>query len=254
MQRHRARVDGAAQQPVPGHRRVEPQQLFADPLGVRVGEGEADVVGQGAEIGGVVVEPFEFDEQGPQPVRFVGQFDAERVLDRQAVGERMRGGGVAADPFGEVDRAGGGPALEEFLEAAVHEPQPRLQAQHRLADDGEPEVAGLDQPGVHGADRDLVHPGSFDGEEREAARSVRTPVLARRRRASDASLRASARGGPGGAAGDGRSAGCRTGRPFPARTGPPGRTDTPATAAPDRLRARRHSSSTRRSGRPARNR
>ena len=81
----------------------------------------------------------------------------------------MRGGGVAADPFGEVDRIGGGSPVEEFLDAAVDEPQPDLQAQNGFADDGEPEVAGFDQAGVHGADRDLVHPGAVDGEEREAA-------------------------------------------------------------------------------------
>ena len=81
----------------------------------------------------------------------------------------MAGGGVAADPFGQLGRAGGGPAVKELLHAAVHEPQPRLQPQHGLTDDGEPEVAGLDQPGVYRADRDFVHPGSFDGDERKPA-------------------------------------------------------------------------------------
>ena len=81
----------------------------------------------------------------------------------------MRGRCVAADAFGEIDGAGGEAALEEFLQAAVHEPQPRLEPQHGFADDGEPEVPGFDQTGVHGADRDLVHPGSFDGNEREMA-------------------------------------------------------------------------------------
>src|SRR6185312_12268913 len=68
VQRYAAGVDSAAQQPMPGHRRVDAQQLFADALGVGVGDAEADVVGQRAQIGGVVVEPFEFDEQGPQPL------------------------------------------------------------------------------------------------------------------------------------------------------------------------------------------
>jgi len=61
-----------------------------------------------------LVEPFEFDEQGPQPLRFIGHFDAERVLHRQAVGQRMRGRRVTADPFGEIGGPGGGTALEEF--------------------------------------------------------------------------------------------------------------------------------------------
>ena len=83
---------------------------------MRVGEGESDVVGECAEVGGVVVEPFEFDQQGPQPVRLVGHLDPEGVFDGEAVRERVRGGGVAADAFGEFDRAAGGAALEEFLD------------------------------------------------------------------------------------------------------------------------------------------
>ena len=100
-----ARADGAAQQPMSGDGGVDPQQLFADALGVRVGEGESDVVGQRAEVGDVVVEPFELDEQGPQPVYLVGQVDTERVFDGEAVGERVRDGGVAADAFGQLDCA-----------------------------------------------------------------------------------------------------------------------------------------------------
>jgi hypothetical protein len=86
------------------------------------------------------------------------------------VGERMRGRRVTADAFGEIGGPGCGTALEEFFQAAVHEPQPHLEPQHGLADNGEPEMAGLDQPGVHRPDRDLIHPGAFDGDEREAPR------------------------------------------------------------------------------------
>ena len=82
---------------------------------------------QRAEIGDVVVQPFQLHQQGPQPVHLIGQRDAECVLDGEAVGQRVAGGGVAADPFGQRHRAGRGAALEELLQAAVHEPQPRLE-------------------------------------------------------------------------------------------------------------------------------
>ena len=172
LQRDRAGADGAAQQPMPGDGGVEPQQLFADALSVRVGECESDVVGQRAQVGDVVVEPFEFDEQRPQPVHLVGEFDPERVFDGEAVGERVRDGGVAADAFGQVDRAVGRPAVEELFQAAVDEPQSGLEPQHGFAGDGEAEMAGFDQPGVHGADRDLIHPGSVDGDERETGQRL----------------------------------------------------------------------------------
>lgn len=58
-------------------------------------------------------------------------------------------------------------ALEEALDAAVGEPQPGLHLQDRLPGDGEPEVARFDEPGMDGADRDLIHAGSVDLDERE---------------------------------------------------------------------------------------
>ena len=168
-QRDRARANGAAQQPMPGDGGVEPQQLFPDALSVRVGQPESDVVGQRAQVGDVVVEPFQFDEQGAEPVRIVAQFDAESILDGEAVGNRMRDGGIAADALGQPYRAVGRAALEELFQAPVHEPESSLESQDRFARDGEAEVAWLDQPGVHRAYRDLIHPGPIDRDEREVA-------------------------------------------------------------------------------------
>ena len=44
-----------------------------------------------------------------QRLRFVPH---ERVFDRKAVGECVGGGGVTADPFGQLNRAVGRAALE----------------------------------------------------------------------------------------------------------------------------------------------
>ena len=57
-----AGVDRPPQQSVTGDGVVDPQKLLAHTLGVGVGQGEADVVGQGAEVGGVVVEAFQLDQ------------------------------------------------------------------------------------------------------------------------------------------------------------------------------------------------
>jgi hypothetical protein len=40
---------------------VEAEELFADALGVGVGDAVGDVVAEGAEVGDVVVEAFEFE-------------------------------------------------------------------------------------------------------------------------------------------------------------------------------------------------
>ena len=159
--------DGAAEQAVAGDLGVEAQQLLAEGQGACLGEAEADVVAQRADVGDVVVEALEFEQHCPEPGRLGGHRDLAGVLDREAVGEVVRYRAVAGDAFRERDRGAGVLALEEALDAAVQEPQPGLHLQDRLPDDGEPEVAGLDEPGVHGADRDLVHAGPVDLHERE---------------------------------------------------------------------------------------
>ena len=118
----------------------------------------------------------------------------------------MADGGVAADPFGQLEPVGGPAALEELLDAAVDEPQPGLEPEDGLADDGEAEVAGLDHAGVDRADRDLVDARALDGPER-----VRTVDVAERRAgagvgdASGTSPAASGSAAPAGGAAGGRS-------------------------------------------------
>jgi hypothetical protein len=92
--------------------------------------------------------------------------------DGLTVGERVPDGGVAADPFGHWQGVGGGASFEEFLQSFVDEPEAGLEFEDGLADYGEPEVAGFDQAGVHGPDRDLVDARAFDGEERVGAFGV----------------------------------------------------------------------------------
>ncbi len=166
-QRQAAGPDRAAQQPMSGHLRVHPEQPFAHPQRVRVGQAEPDVVGQRTEVGRVVVHPLQLDQHAAQPLHLGGHPDAERGLDGEAVGERVGRRRVAADPFGETGGAERGPALEQLLDPPVHVPQPGLQPDDGLADHGEPEMPRLDQPGVHRPDRDLVHAVPGHREESE---------------------------------------------------------------------------------------
>ncbi len=133
-------------------------------------------------------------------MRLGGHVDAEGVFDGEAVGEGVADGGVAADPFGQFDAVGGVAAFEELLDAFVDEPEAGLHLQDGFADDGEPEVAGFDEPGVDRADGDLVDAGAFDGRGTGTDRRLRRTVGGGRRRgASGASRRASAGAGRAGA-------------------------------------------------------
>ena len=85
------RHDGAAQQPVAGGARVQPTELLADPETVRVAEGEAGVVDDHADVGDVVVEPFELEEDDAEPARARRNLAAGKRLERLAVREPVAG-------------------------------------------------------------------------------------------------------------------------------------------------------------------
>ena len=152
----------AAEEPVAGDAAVESEELFADAEGVGVEDAVADVVGERADVGGVVVEPFELEQQGAEVLPGGRDGDAEGVFDGEAVREVVADGGVAGDAFGEFDAGAVVAAFEEFLDAFVDEPEAGLHRDDGLADDGEAEVAGFDEAGVDGTDGDLVDAGAFD--------------------------------------------------------------------------------------------
>src|SRR5207244_7384860 len=91
-----AGVDAAAEQAVAGDLGVEPEQLLADALGVRVQDAVADVVAEGADVGDVVVEPFEFEQDRPLARGLGGYTVAGGRPDGQAGRAGVTGGGGAA--------------------------------------------------------------------------------------------------------------------------------------------------------------
>ncbi|MBM7789640.1 hypothetical protein JOD67_006320 [Tenggerimyces flavus] len=149
-----------------GELRVDPEKLFANALGVGMENAEADVVAERTEIGDVVVEAFQLQQQRPVPGGVNRSVDAERLLDRERVREAVPDRGVTADAFGELDPVVRFAALEELLDALVHEPEPWLELQDGLSNNGETEVSGFDEPRVHWADRYLVDARPLDGAER----------------------------------------------------------------------------------------
>src|SRR5665811_279968 len=106
----------------------------------------------------MVVEAFELQDQGPQPMGRLAHGDAEGVFDGHAVCQRVAGGGVTADAFGEMDGASGAEPLEELLNSTVGEPESGLELEDALPDHGEAEVSGFDDAGVDGSDGDLIDP------------------------------------------------------------------------------------------------
>ena len=149
------------------HSPVQPEELFAAAKCVRVDDAVPDVVGEGPEIRSVVVEPLELEQQGTEILAGPWYFDAERVFEREAVREVVADGRVSRDSLGKLDAVRVMASFEELLDALVDEPEPRFHRDDRLSHDGESEVAGLDETGVDGTDRDLVDARPADFDERE---------------------------------------------------------------------------------------
>ncbi len=75
--------------------------MFADAHGVCVQDAVADVVAERADVGDVVVEPFEFEQDRALALGVGRHRPAGGVLDGEAVGQSVADRGVAADPFCE---------------------------------------------------------------------------------------------------------------------------------------------------------
>jgi hypothetical protein len=103
-----ARTNDAAEQPAAGQLFVQRNDRLAQTRGVRIGDHEADVGGDGADIGDVIVDALQLEQNRPQPPRALRYFNPAGLLHRLAERRTMRKARVAGDALGEVDGAGDG--------------------------------------------------------------------------------------------------------------------------------------------------
>ena len=92
-------------------------------------------------------------------------------FERLAVSPRVRDRGVARDARGHALAVEESRAREQLLDTLVHVAEPLFEPQHLLPDDGETEVAGLDDSRVHWADGNLVDAVACDTHERVVVRA-----------------------------------------------------------------------------------
>ena len=144
---------------------VEAKQLFAKAEAVSVAEGEAGIVHDHADVADVVVQTLELEEHHAEPRRARRNLGAGQRFDRLTVGDGVGDRFVAGDAFGERRGPLEGQGFEELLRPLVDEAQTGFQIDDRLALDGEPKMAGLDDPGVHGTHGDLEQTVAVDASE-----------------------------------------------------------------------------------------
>jgi len=92
---HAAGRHAPAKEPMARDALVQAQQPLADPEAVRVGHRKAGVVGDHAEVGDVVVEAFQLQQDHPQIAGPIRYRHPRRGFERLAVGERVTHARVA---------------------------------------------------------------------------------------------------------------------------------------------------------------
>jgi len=113
----------------------------------------------------VIRQPLQLQGDTPQRVGAGGRFGPGQRLNRLRVGECVRDRRVAGGGLDHVHRTLVRAGNERPLDAPVLIAEGDLEVEDALAVALEPEVSGLDDAGVHGADRHLVDFVAFDAEE-----------------------------------------------------------------------------------------
>jgi len=125
-----------------------------------------------ADVGDVVVEPFEFEQDRPPPQRPGQHGEPFGVFDGLAKRQAMTDGGVAAGPFGQRDRLLWAPVFELLFDASGERTRAALRLRMVSPTTENRKCPGPIMPACTGPTGYLIHPWSFDGAERVGAVGV----------------------------------------------------------------------------------
>ena len=164
--------DEAAPETVAANQRGEIEKIAAN-FSARGSCGQKrHVVGQRAEVAGVVRQPFQFERDGPQPLRAQRRFRAGERFEDGRVSRRVADGRVAGDGFHLAHRRAMRPARERLLDAAMLVAERDFQMQHFLAVALKTKMARLNDARVNRPDRDFVNLAAFHAEKISVRRMV----------------------------------------------------------------------------------
>ena len=123
-----------------------------------LGEGEADVVADGADVTQVVGDTFALGGQGTQEQGASRHRGAGGPFQGHAGGPGVSHGGVAGDAARQARQGLRRASFGDLFDALVHVAQAFLQVEDGLADRLEAEMPRLDDAGMDRPHGDLVHP------------------------------------------------------------------------------------------------
>ena len=160
-----ARNDAVHHHPVAEACGLGGEDILADQRAARVDGGDAGIVANGAHIAGMVRKALKLRHDSPQEDRARGRLPAERSFDSPRESEAVSNGAVSGDARSDLARAAKRGSRAERLHALMDIAEPFFETRDRLAIGREPEMAGLDDARMHGANRDLVQAVALDGQE-----------------------------------------------------------------------------------------
>src|SRR5437868_12871952 len=108
-----------------------------------IGDDESDIVHDGSDIGHVIVDAFQLQQDGAHARSQAWNLDRSGALDSLTERCAVRKTGIAGDALREKDGALDRSALKELLCAFMGVEHAELQIEYRLAGDRETEVSRL---------------------------------------------------------------------------------------------------------------
>src|SRR5438876_3867889 len=142
--------------------RVEPAGALGERGELIASGGEADARADRREVVEMAPHAFELEQDRAHARELAAGSKTERVLTREGARDAVRNGAGGAGARRVGDPIGEGVSFGRAFETAVLVEQPRVEVQDALANDVEPEVAGLDDPGMDRPDGDLVGVAAAD--------------------------------------------------------------------------------------------
>src|SRR5450755_2778950 len=122
-----------------------------------VGDDEADVVHDSADVRNVVVDAFQFQKNGSHSLGAFGDLDVGGLFNRLTKSNAVREARIAGNTLCQIDRALHRQLLETLFDSLVYVKHAQLQVENGLAGNREIEMARLDDAGVNRAYGKLKH-------------------------------------------------------------------------------------------------
>src|SRR5581483_6310598 len=151
-----ARPDHPAPEAAAAYLRGQVKEFTSEPSAIGGGGKISDISGKRTQIADVIGDTFEFQGDAAKHERACRHRRAAERLESLAIGGAVSDRGIAGGGLDEMERAFARTAHEHPFDSTMLVAESDFEMKHLLAVALKAEVAGLDDAGMNGPDRDLV--------------------------------------------------------------------------------------------------